>query len=233
MSENIKRMIKNAFELEGLLLLADERGDEATALLFDAIREKAESLATDAKLLEPVNVETPDEPVEKECPEDDTDGDVLPENESLRREEELPEENPEDDSARIDAADGNIEVRMEAETASEPEISDEKESVETDRNDASKPEESAGLEDEKITLDEAFIRSKSKDLHGAFSLNDMFRFRRELFGNSAAEMSDAIELVSAMSSYQEAEDYFYNDLGWDRDSEEAEEFMTIIRNHFR
>ena len=84
-----------------------------------------------------------------------------------------------------------------------------------------------------ITLDEAFIRNKSKDLHGAFSLNDMFRFRRELFGNNAAEMADAIELVSAMESYQEAEDYFYNDLGWDSDSEEVEEFMTIIRNHFR
>ena len=64
-------------------------------------------------------------------------------------------------------------------------------------------------------------------------LNDMFRFRRELFGNNAAEMADAIELVSAMESYQEAEDYFYNDLGWDSDSEEVEEFMTIIRNHFR
>ena len=87
--------------------------------------------------------------------------------------------------------------------------------------------------DEGITLDEAFIRGKSKDLHSAFSLNDMFRFRRELFGNSAADMSDAIELVSAMSSYQEAEDYFYNDLGWDSGSEEVEEFMTIIRNHFR
>ena len=91
----------------------------------------------------------------------------------------------------------------------------------------------AGDGGEGITLDEAFIRGKSKDLHSAFSLNDMFRFRRELFGNSAADMSDAIELVSAMSSYQEAEDYFYNDLGWDSGSEEVEEFMTIIRNHFR
>ena len=83
-----------------------------------------------------------------------------------------------------------------------------------------------------ITLDEAFIRNKAKDLKSAFSLNDTFRFRRELFGNSAADMNDAIDLVNAMNSYEEAEDYFINDLGWDAESDEVGEFMEIIRNHF-
>ena len=83
-----------------------------------------------------------------------------------------------------------------------------------------------------ITLDEAFIRNKARDLKSAFSLNDTFRFRRELFGNSAADMNDAIDLVNAMNSYEEAEDYFINDLGWDAESDEVGEFMEIIRNHF-
>ena len=33
-------------------------------------------------------------------------------------------------------------------------------------------------------------------------------------------------------AFDEAEEYFYGDLGWDKDSEEVKEFMTIIRNHF-
>ena len=45
-------MIKDAFELEGLLLLADSRGEEASQLLIDAIREKSESLASAAASLE-------------------------------------------------------------------------------------------------------------------------------------------------------------------------------------
>lgn len=85
---------------------------------------------------------------------------------------------------------------------------------------------------ESLRLDEVLSRHRSKDLKSAFSLNDMFRFRRELFGNSAAEMTDAIHLVEAMSGYEEAEDYFYGDLEWDKDSDEVKEFMDIIKKHF-
>ena len=45
-------------------------------------------------------------------------------------------------------------------------------------------------------------------------------------------MTDAIHLVEAMKSFTEAEEYFYDDLGWDKDSEEVKAFMTIIKNHF-
>ena len=75
-------------------------------------------------------------------------------------------------------------------------------------------------------------RSKSKDLKSAFSLNDTFRFRRELFSNSGAEMTDALHMVEAMHSFDEAEDYFYGDLGWDRESDDVKDFMAIIKNHF-
>lgn len=87
-------------------------------------------------------------------------------------------------------------------------------------------------EKEVVTLDEAYIRDKSKLLRNAFSINDKFRFQRELFGNNATEMTDAINLADAMNSYSEAEEYFYEDLGWDKESEEVIEFMKIIKNHF-
>lgn len=86
--------------------------------------------------------------------------------------------------------------------------------------------------DDVVRLDEMLMRNRMKNLRQAFSINDQFRFRRELFGNNAAEMTDAIHLVEAMESFAEAEEYFYGTLGWDKESEEVNEFMTIIKNHF-
>lgn len=83
-----------------------------------------------------------------------------------------------------------------------------------------------------ITMDVKLAQQNSKDLKKAFTLNDRFRFKRELFGNSDNDFVDAINLVSAMQSLTEAEEYFYEDLGWDSESDEVQEFMSIIINHF-
>lgn len=83
-----------------------------------------------------------------------------------------------------------------------------------------------------ITLDTVLSRSMSKNLRQAFTLNDRFRYRRELFGNSDVEMTNTLNLVEAMGSYSEAEDYFYGDMEWDKESPEVVDFMTIIHNHF-
>lgn len=87
-------------------------------------------------------------------------------------------------------------------------------------------------DEEPIRLDEKLARENSRNLRKAFSLNDMFRFRRELFGNSATEMTDTLNLVEAMSSLSEANDYFYNDLEWDASNPEVQDFMDIIAKHF-
>ncbi len=85
---------------------------------------------------------------------------------------------------------------------------------------------------ESIKLDEALQRNLSKDLSKAFTLNDKFRYRRELFGNSEVEMRNTINMIEAMKSYSEAEDYFYGDLEWDKESPEVIDFMSIIQKHF-
>lgn len=87
-------------------------------------------------------------------------------------------------------------------------------------------------EDGQVTVDDLLQRNMSRDLKRAFTINDRFRYRRELFGNSDVEMNDAISLVEAMQSYAEAEEYFYDMLNWDRESPEVADFMAIIRNHF-
>lgn len=65
-----------------------------------------------------------------------------------------------------------------------------------------------------------------------FTLNDKFRFRRELFGNNAAEFADALNVASAMSSQSELDDYFYNDLCWDPENPDVVDFMKIISARF-
>ena len=181
-------MLREVLELEGLLMVADSRGDETPDAVFTLIKEKIEQLREYTSCLPDVAV---DEQVD---------------------EQELVVESEDEPEYVLEA-----EPEEEIEAEPEPEI--------IKNVDETAPEAI-------ITLDEAFIRNKAKDLKSAFSLNDTFRFRRELFGNSAADMNDAIDLVNAMNSYEEAEDYFINDLGWDAESDEVGEFMEIIRNHF-
>ena len=87
-------------------------------------------------------------------------------------------------------------------------------------------------DDSNLKLDEALQRSMTKDLRHAFSLNDRFRFRRELFSNSDVVMNETLSLIDTMGSFDEAEDFFYNNLDWDYDSPEVADFMIIIKNHF-
>lgn len=65
-----------------------------------------------------------------------------------------------------------------------------------------------------------------------FSINDKYRFIREIFGNSAPAFNDAIEMVGSMRSLDEAYDYFLNELGWDADDEAVSDFLVIVANHF-
>ena len=66
----------------------------------------------------------------------------------------------------------------------------------------------------------------------AFCLNDRFRFRRELFGNSDARFAEAMNAVAMMDSYAEAEEYFLGDLAWDPENPEVVDFLDIIRKYF-
>ena len=66
-----------------------------------------------------------------------------------------------------------------------------------------------------------------------FSLNDKFRFRRELFSNSEAAFRDSLSLLETMSDLSEAYDYFYTDLGWDPESEDVKAFIAITERYFK
>jgi len=84
-----------------------------------------------------------------------------------------------------------------------------------------------------LRVDEKLQRKLSKDIRKAFSVNDRFRFQRELFAGSANAMNTAIEHIEIMRSYGNAELYFYSQLNWDRENEIVQDFMEIVRNHFQ
>lgn len=238
MKTDIRKMIAEAYELEGLLLLADNRGADTPEYVFTAIGEKLDRLQM---LLGEREGDEGEETQEDAC---------MVENDVADAGSEEPEPEPEEDVAEVTAeqvADGEydneqepmVELVLDDEPTAEPDaetpdVADETEDVEAEDNIEEEPEanEKASDDSEPMRLDEKLQRSRSKDLKSAFSLNDTFRFRRELFGNSAAEMTDALHMVEAMHSFDEAEDYFYGDLGWDRESDDVKEFMAIIKNHF-
>ncbi|MDE5874942.1 MAG: hypothetical protein K2H15_04785, partial [Muribaculaceae bacterium] len=58
-----------------------------------------------------------------------------------------------------------------------------------------------------------------------FTLNDRFRFKRELFGNSDEVFNKTLANVAMFDSYEEAENYFLSDLQWNADREEVKEFL--------
>lgn len=66
-----------------------------------------------------------------------------------------------------------------------------------------------------------------------FSINDRYRFKRELFGNSDADFNTTLALVASMDGYEEAEDFFLGEMNWDQKREEVVEFLEIIKKYFK
>lgn len=66
----------------------------------------------------------------------------------------------------------------------------------------------------------------------AFCINDRFRFRRELFNGSDSEFAAAMNVVASMENFEEAQDYFLGELGWNPEDENVADFLEIIERYF-
>lgn len=135
--------------------------------------------------------------------------------------------------AVAEIAEVHVETPAETEAAAEVAESAMEEEAEDAEPDAEIPATiNDTLSGETLTLDERLARERAADISKAFTLNDRFRFRRELFRNSDEEFKETLEVIGSMSSMEEAEDYFFNDLCWDPAKEEVKEFMAIVGKHF-
>lgn len=248
MENNFKDLWRIIYEIEGLVLLAEKKSENIPHELVSLLKEKTALFQflinnvdahSDYTQLErepyiPIledNIESPSIEIEEDSTKyldteplapmetseievlsdiaeiEDTIEDVASDviEEELDDTEIIEEDNP------IEVIDDNLEIiEVENEIELEPEV---------------EPHEI-------ITVEEKLARQNSRDLKQAFTINDRYRFRRELFGNSDTEFIDMINLVSAMASLSEAEDYFYGDLEWDLENEEVKDFMNIIAHYF-
>lgn len=74
-------------------------------------------------------------------------------------------------------------------------------------------------------------RTPNTQLLKAFTLNDRFRFRRELFGGNDADFTETLTLLADMDSYDEAAGYLCDDMMWDPENPEVSAFLEILSNN--
>lgn len=252
MDNSLEKLLQKTLELEGLVALALKRGEDTPDMVLAMIRDKANAVASSANAIatattsalpksteeasaEPEPNKSAESVVESidTLPDDEPDDDI-----TVELVDEPEEENSSEELSETETAENISEA--EKPSVETPAVSAQQESTDatsSDNQDLLATNEDEASEDEEenesdLTLDEALQRDMTKDLRHAFSLNDRYRYRRELFGNSDSVMNETLNLVETMHSFDEAEDYFYNDLQWEHDSPEVADFMVIIKNHF-
>lgn len=65
-----------------------------------------------------------------------------------------------------------------------------------------------------------------------FSVNERFRFKKELFDNSDTNFNNTLALVASMDTYDEAEEYFLNEEHFDKNDQVVAEFLNVIKRYF-
>lgn len=65
-----------------------------------------------------------------------------------------------------------------------------------------------------------------------FSINDRFRFIRTLFAGKADDFNGALAEVAALDSYEEAENFFFDEFEWQPEDAEVESFLNVIKTYF-
>lgn len=89
------------------------------------------------------------------------------------------------------------------------------------------PEPAPVLEPEPLAVPQPI----GADLRKAFTINDRFRFRREIFGGDDKAMMDVIARLSEAQTFADAKAYL-DTLAWDSDNEAVGEFKEIVSTFF-
>lgn len=86
--------------------------------------------------------------------------------------------------------------------------------------------------DTEISVDEALQRKRAKDIRKAMTLNDRFRFRRELFLNSDEVMNSAIDALGEIGTFADAETFLQGQFGWDPENATVIDFMSLVEKRY-
>lgn len=80
-------------------------------------------------------------------------------------------------------------------------------------------------------LQNTLAAQRYADFSRALSLNDRFRYQRELFNNNREALSQLLAALDSMETWAEAEDYL-SSYQWDEDLPVVQEFYAMIEQHF-
>lgn len=83
-----------------------------------------------------------------------------------------------------------------------------------------------------VSLNDILEKKNLSDFRKAFSLNDRFRFRRELFGGNEEKMNKAIADLNDLSSYEESVTYLNNVLNWNIEDASVADFIKLLEKRF-
>ena len=133
-----------------------------------------------------------------------------------------------------------------AETAAEEEEEEEEEEAAAA---AEEEEEEEGKKEEPAIVEEPVVETVVKEeepksavlgeslklsagLRHAISLNDSFRFSRELFGGNTDLMNRVIEQISVMSSYKTAVAFLSSKVELNEEKEAVNDFLELLKKYF-
>lgn len=210
--KELKQLLDSTYELEGLLTLALSRTG-APDRVHRLIESKAYAIADQAAL-----AASPQQEGEDMAPDEAA--------EAVSAEFEMREDadEPEPESKSQPSASPIIMNETAPEPAPLPEP----------KKPMAKPTEMTRREEQPMTgiEEQPEATKRRKGLRNCFSLNDRFLFRRELFGGDDAEFNAAIDRLAGFNSLSEAEDYIYNELQFDPDSEAVKSYIGILENYY-
>ena len=112
-----------------------------------------------------------------------------------------------------------------------------------------KEEEEEGAKEEPVIVEEPVVETVVKEeepksavlgeslklsagLRHAISLNDSFRFSRELFGGNTDLMNRVIEQISVMSSYKTAVAFLSSKVELNEEKEAVNDFLELLKKYF-
>ena len=136
-----------------------------------------------------------------------------------------------------------------AETAAEEEEEEEEEAEAAAAAEEEEEEEEEGKKEEPAIVEEPVVETVVKEeepksavlgeslklsagLRHAISLNDSFRFSRELFGGNTDLMNRVIEQISVMSSYKTAVAFLSSKVELNEEKEAVNDFLELLKKYF-
>lgn len=204
-------------------VFTDDGVDDAPNVVADEISDVEEEDAVDEIVSEnPVM----DEAVEAEA----SDGEPEPENEP-----DLETEIGDEAEAEIEA-ENETTVEAVIETI-EPETEDDGEPASETLADVlnhERPDSLAEHYEKQLAqkrLQNTLAAQRYADFSRALSLNDRFRYQRELFNNNREALSALMSALDTMETWAEAEDYLAT-YQWDEELPVVQEFYAMIEQHF-